>query len=156
MFHGNYATRGGCDHCGHGSLRYVAHYLHEPTGEIVSVGLTCSAKLDLPSRDRLDLIERAEGRRDDSGESDRPLRPGEDPSRRGGEGVTGEEVDLLVSALGEIRDRLDRIVIVLDQIAHPDARTVAEYGPEPDDGPTIGAMLRFDPADRDTRGGPHS
>jgi len=58
-FTGHYTTRGGCDHCGHGSLRYAAHYLHEPTGEIVSVGLTCAGKLDLPDRDRLTMIEKA-------------------------------------------------------------------------------------------------
>lgn len=58
-FDGHYTTRGGCDHCGHGSLRYAAHYLHTPTGEIVSVGLTCAGKLDLPDRDRLTMIEKA-------------------------------------------------------------------------------------------------
>lgn len=50
FFDGAYTNRGGCDHCGHHSLRYVVHYLHKPTGKIVSVGETCAGKLSLSSR----------------------------------------------------------------------------------------------------------
>lgn len=59
-FQGHYVERGGCDHCGHHSLRYVVHYFHEPSGEIVNVGLDCANKLRLPSRERMQMKARAE------------------------------------------------------------------------------------------------
>lgn len=58
LFVGHYTRSGACDHCGH-RLRYAVHYLHEPTHEIVSVGLTCAERLGLDSREQMRFIERA-------------------------------------------------------------------------------------------------
>lgn len=54
---------GGCDHCGQRRIRYWCFYLHVPTGEVVSVGQQCAAKLSLSSREdiaRRDAIKAAQ------------------------------------------------------------------------------------------------
>lgn len=49
-FEGHYSERGGCDHCGHHSLRYVTLFVHKPTDTIIAVGQSCASKLSMSSR----------------------------------------------------------------------------------------------------------
>lgn len=57
---GGYAT---CQHCGHRGLRYLAFFLHRPTGEILGVGQDCAEKLNLESRSQLQIRRFREARR---------------------------------------------------------------------------------------------
>lgn len=61
-FEGNYESRGKCDHCGAGPLRYGVVFLHVPTNELVVTGTICAARLNLASRsdfERRQLLELA-------------------------------------------------------------------------------------------------
>lgn len=49
-FPGNYVSRGRCDHCGAGPLRYAVEFLHRPSNQTVMVGERCAGVLNLSSR----------------------------------------------------------------------------------------------------------
>lgn len=59
-FDGPFTQHGACDHCGHHGVRYVAHFYHEPSDRIVSVGTTCANKLNLPSKELVRMKRLAE------------------------------------------------------------------------------------------------
>jgi hypothetical protein len=52
---GNYASRGRCDHCGAGPLRYAVLFLHKPSDQVVAVGEACAVKLALETRGQVEL-----------------------------------------------------------------------------------------------------
>jgi hypothetical protein len=54
-FHGNYTTRGRCDHCGAGPLRFAIEFLHAPSNQTVMVGFACAGKLNLSSRSEVEI-----------------------------------------------------------------------------------------------------
>lgn len=57
-FVGNMASRGRCDHCGAGPLRYAVFFLHTPSNQIVTVGCKCAGILNLGSKTEREIRER--------------------------------------------------------------------------------------------------
>lgn len=53
-FQGNFANRGGCDHCGAPGLRYVNVYAHD-SGDWIVVGSTCAERVGLDNRNAYEM-----------------------------------------------------------------------------------------------------
>jgi hypothetical protein len=62
-FLGNFASRGRCDHCGAGPLRYIVIFYHSPSDKIVTVGVRCAGILGLSSKSERERRQRIESER---------------------------------------------------------------------------------------------